>query len=96
MRKAMAVFREWIDVTYPAQRDAMRNGGFKPLLSKKCVEAFLPAIEADEGVSGEAKAFARLYAALPKAKRLGNVLVDDTKPEEPDWEKTRYEALDAL
>ncbi|KAK3112963.1 hypothetical protein LTR53_010197 [Teratosphaeriaceae sp. CCFEE 6253] len=96
MRKAMAVFREWLDVTYPAQRDALRAAGFKPLLSKKCVEAFLPAIEANEGVSGKAKAFARIYAALPKAKRLGNVLVDDTKPWEPDWEKTRYEALDAL
>jgi len=96
MRKAMEIFREWIDVTYPAQRDALRAGGFKPLLSKKCVERFLPAIEEDEGVSEEAKVFAKMYASLPKAKRLGNVLVDDSKPAEPDWENTRYSALDAL
>ena len=96
MREAMEMFREWIDVTYPAQRDALRAGGFKPLLSKKCVERFLPAIEASSGFSEGAKAFAGMYAALPKAKRLGNVLVDESKPEEPDWERTRYLALDGL
>ncbi|KAK5725803.1 hypothetical protein LTR15_003993 [Elasticomyces elasticus] len=95
IEKAMAIFRDWIDVTYPAQREALRAGRFKPLLSKKCVERLLPAIE-ETDISGEAKAFAKMYAAFPKAKRLGNALVDDLKPTEADWEVTRYAALDGL
>jgi len=96
MRAAMAVFRTWLDETYPTERDALRAGGFKPLLSKKVVERYLPQIEESEDVSDDAKAFAQMYAALAKGKRLGNVLVDEAKPEEPDFERMRYEALDGL
>ena len=96
IRAAMEVFREWLDVTYPVERDALRAGGFKPLLSKKKVESYLERIEASKKVSKEAKQFAKTYCSLGKGKKLGNVLVDETKPEEPDWERKRYEALDEL
>ena len=96
MREAMEVFREWLDVTYPAAKDALRAGGFKPLLSKKTVEKYLPQIENSKSVSEDAKRFATVYAELPKGKKLGNVLVDDSKPMEHDWEARRYVALDRL
>jgi len=96
MRAAMDVFRTWLDETYPAGRDALRAGGFKPLLSKKAIQRYLPQIEASDDVSDYARAFAQMYATLPKGKRLGNVLIDDSKPTEPDWERKRYEALDQL
>ena len=66
------------------------------MLSKKVVQRYLSQIEESRDVSSEGKAFAQMYAALSKGKRLGNVLVDETKPEEPDWEKKRYETLDGL
>jgi hypothetical protein len=94
MRAAMDVFREWLDVTCPAQRAALRaNGGFKPLLSKKTMSSSLPRIETSESVSSSAKVFAKVYAELPRGKKLGNVLVDDSKPQEPDWEAKRYSEL---
>lgn len=96
MQAAMEIFREWLDVTYPAERSALRAGGFKPLLSKKTVEKYLPNIQASKKISAEAKQFAQLYCSLGKGKRLGNVLVDDSKPTEPDWERRRYEVLDKL
>ena len=96
MREAMEVFREWLDVTYPAAKDALRAGGFKPLLSKKTVEKYLPRIENSKSVSEDAKRFATVYAELPKGKKLGNVLVDDSKPMEHDWEARRYVALECL
>lgn len=96
MCAAMDIFRTWLDETYPTQRAALRAGGFKPLLSKALVERFLPRIEADSTIAEDAKVFARKYATLPKGKRLGNVLVDDTRPREPDWERKRYDSLDAL
>ena len=96
MREAMEVFRHWLDVTYPEAKASLRAGGFKPLLSKKCVERFMPAIEENSAVSGKAKQFARVYVSLTKGKKLGNVLVDDSKPVEPDWERARYEALEEL
>ena len=40
-----------------------------------------------------AKKFAERYIDLPKGKRLGNTLVDDSKPEEADWERMRYDTL---
>ena len=51
-----------------------------------------------EGVKGmeEAKQFAERYVALAVGKRLGNVLVDDAKPEESDWERRRYDMLSEL
>lgn len=92
----MDVFHHWLEVTYPAEKDALRAGGFKPLLGKKVVERYLPKIEASEVVDEEAKTFAKLYAGLGARKKLGNVLVDDTKPTEADWEKRRYTVLDGL
>ncbi|KAI7481527.1 hypothetical protein KC351_g6327 [Hortaea werneckii] len=44
----------------------------------------------------DAKAFAKRYIALPKGKRLGNVLLDDSDPTGWDWEGRRYRALCAL
>lgn len=93
MRAAMDAFRTWLDVTYPVNRDSLRAGGFKPLLSKKAVQHYLPKIEESNSISPEAKRFAKVYAELPKGKKLGNVLVDDSKPTEPDWERKRYEVL---
>lgn len=96
MRAAMDVFRTWLDKTYPAERQALRAGGFKPLLSKKTVERYLPQIESSKEASEDAKHFAKVYTALAKNKRLGNVLVDDSKPAEADWEVKRYECLTRL
>lgn len=96
MREAMDIFRNWLDVTYPAERDGMRGAGFKPLLSKECVGRYLARIEDNDQMSDEAKVFARMYSKLPKGKRLGNVLVDDSKPKEADWERLRYDSLDQL
>ena len=96
MREAMDVFKNWLDVTYPAERDSLRAGGFKPLLSKKCVERYLARIEKSGAVSKDSKAFAKVYATLPKGKKLGNVLVDDSKPVEHDWERKRYQSLNEL
>ena len=81
----------------PAARAAQRADGFKPLLSKKCVgRSIYPPSSSSKAVSEDAKAFAKLYSALPKGKKLGNLLVDNSKPEGPDWEVRRYEALDRL
>lgn len=96
MREAMAVFRNWLDAIYPAERDALRAGGFKPLLSKKVVQRYLGSIEGSEAVDLDAKAFAKVYCQLAKGKKLGNTLVDNGKPAELDWERRRYEAIDVL
>jgi len=97
IRAAMEVFENWINVTYPAEREELRaSGGFKPLLSKKCVEKYLERIGSSKAVSKDAKRFAHVYCSLGKGKRLGNVLVDDSKPKEPDWEMKRYEVLNKL
>ncbi|TKA26818.1 hypothetical protein B0A50_04264 [Salinomyces thailandicus] len=94
MKEAMAIFREWLDQTYPALKTGMRGeGGFKPLLSKKTVEKYLPQVEASSTVSEDGKSFAGMYVSLGKGKRLGNVLVDDSKPTESDWEAKRYAVL---
>ena len=86
IRAAMEVFENWINLTYPAEREKLRaGGGFKPLLSKKCVEKYLERISSSKAVSKDAKNFAQVYCSLGKGKRLGNVLVDDSKPKEPDW-----------
>ena len=96
MRAAMDVFRQWLDVTYPSERDAQRAGGFKPLLSKNCIERYLPKIEQSKTVEDDAKKFARMYSTLSKGKKLGNVLMDDAKPTERDLDRTRYDALNQL
>ncbi|CAK3774006.1 Hypothetical predicted protein [Lecanosticta acicola] len=97
MRAAMDVFQTWLEETYPAEKETLRvGGGFKPLLSKKCMGRYISLIEDSADVSDDGKIFARTYVRLPKGKRLGNVLVDDTKPAEPDWERKRYQVLDGL
>lgn len=96
MQAAMSIFRHWLDVTYPAERDALRAGGFKPLLSKKVVEKYLERIRESAAVDVMGKRFAGVYCGLGKGKKLGNVLVDEGRPEEADWERTRYAALDGL
>lgn len=96
MRAAMDVFRHWLDVTYPAAKDAQRAGGFKPMLSKKTVEKYIKRIEQSKDVDRLGQEFGRVYCELPKGKKLGNVLVNDSKPEEADWETKRYETLNDL
>lgn len=96
MKQAMDVFRHWLDATYPEQRAAMRASGFKPLLSKDCVQKYMSQIDDSADVSDSSKKFAEKYVELPKGKRLGNVLVNDSKPTEADWERVRYDSLDEL
>lgn len=43
-----------------------------------------------------ASAFAEIYTNLPRGKKLGNVLVDESQPGEADWEIRRYQALDRI
>lgn len=59
IEEAMEVFREWLDVTYPEAKNALRAGGWKPLLSKRCVERYLPRLK-ESKIKGmpEALAFA--------------------------------------
>lgn len=98
IRDALAIFKTWLDETYPASKAALRvSGGFKPLLSKTVVTKIMPSLEAKKAkIGSDALEFAKLYTALAKNKRLGNVLLDDEKPGEADWEVKRYEALDSL
>lgn len=95
---ALTIFKTWLDETYPTSKAALRvGGGFKPLLSKTVVMKMMPALEANKAkIGSEALEFAKLYTSLPKNRRLGNVLLDDEKPGEADWEVRRYEALDSL
>ena len=93
----MKIFRNWLDKTYPEAKECLRAGGWKPLLSKNCVKKYLPRIkEAKTDGMDEALQFAERYVGLAKGKRLGNVLMDDTKPEEADWERKRYDTLCGL
>ena len=98
IRDALAIFKTWLDETYPASKAALRvGGGFKPLLSKTVVTKIMPALEANKAkIGSDALEFAKLYTSLAKNKRLGNVLLDDEKPGEADWEVKRYEALASL
>ena len=90
----MQIFREWLDVTYPAAKSSLRADGWKPLLSKRCVERYLPRIkESKIKDMAEAIAFAEHYIALAPRKKLGNILVDDTQPAEADLECKRYDRL---
>lgn len=98
IKDALAIFKTWLDETYPAAKSALRvGGGFKPLVSKSFVTKILPTLEANKAkIGSDALEFAKLYASLPKNRRLGNVLLDDEKPGEADWEVKRYEALASL
>jgi hypothetical protein len=99
IQEALAIFKTWLDETYPASKAALRAAGFKPLLSKTLVGKHLDKINAAKGdalIDAEAADFASLYVSLPKNRRLGNVLLDDGKPGEADWEVRRYGALNKL
>jgi hypothetical protein len=92
---AIAVFKEWIDVTYPAAKEKLRgDGGFKPLLSKDVVSKYLPSIR--KKLSKDDARFAEFYVGLEKGKRLGNILIDEATEDGGDWESERYMALDNL
>jgi hypothetical protein len=92
MEEAMAIFKEWIDLTYPAAKAELRSdGGFKPLLSKEIVKKYQPVIESQ--LAKTDRRFIEVYIGLGKNKRLGNVLLDDEEPGGKDWEVERYEAL---
>ncbi|ROW08271.1 hypothetical protein VMCG_03154 [Cytospora schulzeri] len=87
---AQAVFQTWLKETYPKEKREQRS--FKPL-SKKTVEAFLPLLEQTEGID---TTFADMYVNLEARKRLANTLVDEKEPGEPDWDRTRTDALAKL
>jgi hypothetical protein len=92
---ALAVFQEWIEVTYPAAKSNLRGrGGFKPLLSKEILSKYLPLMK--KKLSKEESRFAEVYVGLRKGKRLGNILVDEKKDNGGDWESERYRILDKL
>lgn len=90
IEKAIAIFGTWLGETYPKAKANQRV--FKPL-AKKTIEALLPDLEARSGVD---TTFAEIYIGLDRKKRLANVLVDDNKPEGPDWDRTRVDALNKL
>lgn len=90
MEAAMEIFHKWLKETYPKQKSDLRV--FKPL-QKKTVELFLPDLEKAKGIDTK---FAELYVKLEPRKKLANVLVDDTKPGEQDWDKARVDALSKL
>lgn len=90
MEAAMAVFEKWLKETYPKQKAELRV--FKPL-QKKTVGLFLPDLKKAKGIDTK---FAELYVTLEPRKKLANVLVEDSKPGEPDWDRTRVEALSKL
>ena len=87
---AQAVFSHWLKETYPKEKREQR--AFKPL-SKKTVEAFMPLLEKTKGID---TTFAEMYINLEARKRLANTLVDDKEPGEPDWDRTRTDALAKL
>lgn len=90
MEAAMEIFHKWLKETYPKQKSDLRV--FKPL-QKKTVELFLPDLKKAKGIDTK---FAELYVKLEPRKKLANVLVDDTKPGEQDWDKARVDALSEL
>lgn len=56
------------------------------------VEKSLPRMKS-EGMDTK---WAEMYVALPKGKRLANVLMDDEKPGEADLAKVRQDVLEGL
>lgn len=90
MEAAIAVFGKWLKETYPKQKAELRV--FKPL-QKKTVELFLADLQKAKGID---TTFAEMYVTLEPRKKLANVLVDDAKPGEPDWDKARVDALSKL
>lgn len=90
MEAAMSVFSKWLNETYKKKKAEQRV--FKPL-SKKTMELFLPDLKQAKDVD---TTFAEMYVELEPRKKLANVLVDDKEPGEPDWDRTRVDALSKL
>ncbi|KAI7348625.1 hypothetical protein KC354_g13531 [Hortaea werneckii] len=65
MKEAMAIFRHWLDETYPAAKSALRAGGFKPLLSKPLVEKYLPLILSSASSSSSSPSSGAAGAGAP-------------------------------
>lgn len=91
MQAAMAVFKIWLDDTYPAAKDSRPK--FEPLLKKEIVEKFLSAIREASDLDEK---WAEMYVALPKGKRMANVLMDSKKPGEADMARLRQDTLEKL
>lgn len=90
METAISIFSKWLNETYKKEKAEQRV--FKPL-PKKTVELFLPDLKKAKGVD---TTFAEMYIKLEPRKKLANVLVDDKEPGEPDWDRTRIDALSKL
>lgn len=91
MQAAMAVFRVWLDETYPAAKSSQRD--FKPVLSRELVENFAPYVRRMDGIDTK---WMEKYIETPKGKRLANTLMDDAQPEEADLERYRRDRLGEL
>lgn len=87
----MGIFNEWLKSTYPQAKKSMRAAGFKPVLSKDVVSAY--ASRCRKAMSAKDLRFLDMYVDLQKNKRLANVLLDDKKPGDKDWEQERYDVL---
>lgn len=90
MEAAIGVFSKWLNETYKKEKAGQRV--FKPL-PKKTVELFLPDLNKAKDVD---TTFAEMYVKLEPRKKLANVLVNDKEPGEPDWDRTRVDALSKL
>ena len=88
IESAISVFEHWLTQTYHEQKDAQDD--FKPLLSKKAVQRFLPLMRKDDIVD---ERFAEMYVLLAPRKRLANMLVDEGDPKGRDWEAERLAVL---
>ena len=87
----MAVFNEWLKVTYPNAKKSFRASGFKPVLPKDTVSAY--ASRCHDQLPKDQLRFMDMYIDLPKNKRLANILLDPKQPGEKDWEQERYDVL---
>lgn len=97
IQAAQTVLHTWLEDTYPRQRRERR--AFRPLLSKKTVEAFLPLLRLEQvrgGGGGVDTTFAEMYVGLGPRRRLANTLVDEGRPGEADWDRAREDALAGL
>lgn len=93
MQAAMKIFRTWLDETYPKLRSEQKEF---PLLKKEVVELYLPRIQNQASKLGIDSKWAELYVALPKGKRLANVLMDDSNPAEADLTRVRQDVLEGI
>lgn len=95
---AIEILQAWV-TDYPIKKASMRQ--FK-LLKKEVVEKWLKVVE-EHNEDLEATSsdfvdtdFAKVYISMPPRKRLANTLLDDSRPQGPDWEVQRYDTLSTL